>query len=226
MIKNAALIIRKQILKKIKKIKFNKKVSIGRKSEFEGHNFLDSYVEFIDSSIGYGSYIGKNSHINYTSIGRYSCVGTNVDIIAGNHPTKGFVSLHPAFYSMTNYTGIQYTTCQKFNDYKYADDNGKKLVVIGNDVWIGSFVKILNGVKIGDGCVLAAGAIVTKDIPNYAIAGGVPAKILGYRFEKADIEFLCQLKWWDRGEHWILDHYEKFEDIRLLKEVVEKDGSL
>lgn len=70
-------------------------------------------------------------------------------------------------------------------------------IEIGNDVWIGDNVTIKNGVKIGDGAVIGACALVTKDIPPYAIVGGVPAKIIKYRFEEKIINELLELKWWN-----------------------------
>lgn len=70
-------------------------------------------------------------------------------------------------------------------------------VIIGNDVWIGAGVFIKGGIKIGDGAVIAAHAVVTKDVPPYAIVGGVPAKILKYRFTDDVIRKLLDLKWWD-----------------------------
>lgn len=70
-------------------------------------------------------------------------------------------------------------------------------IIIGNDVWIGMRAIVMNGVTIGDGAVIGAGAVVTKDVPPYAIVGGVPAKIIKYRFPKTVIEKLLELKWWE-----------------------------
>ncbi len=70
-------------------------------------------------------------------------------------------------------------------------------VVIGNDVWIGTNVLFLSGVTVGDGAVLAAGAVVAKDVPAYAIAAGVPAEVMKYRFPPDIIQYLLRLKWWD-----------------------------
>jgi serine acetyltransferase len=76
----------------------------------------------------------------------------------------------------------------------------RRKIVIGNDVWIGTRVFIRDGVSIGDGAVIAAGAVVVSDIPPYAIAGGVPAKIIRYRFREAEIEQLLEIKWWEWDE--------------------------
>lgn len=76
----------------------------------------------------------------------------------------------------------------EFEEYAHID--------IGNDVWIGARAIIMDGIKIGHGAVVAANAVVTKDIPPYAIVGGIPAKIIKYRFEPDKIERLIQSEWW------------------------------
>ena len=83
-------------------------------------------------------------------------------------------------------------------------------VVIGNDVWIGANVIILPGIHIGDGAVLAAGAVVTKNIDDYAIVGGVPAKVIRYRFQKEDIIKFQKLQWWNWEIEKIMDNLELF----------------
>jgi virginiamycin A acetyltransferase len=70
-------------------------------------------------------------------------------------------------------------------------------IVIGNDVWIGYEAVILSGVKIGDGAIIGARAVVTKDIPPYTIVGGVPAKVIRKRYDDETIQRFCQIKWWD-----------------------------
>ncbi|MEY0719389.1 CatB-related O-acetyltransferase [Providencia alcalifaciens] len=71
---------------------------------------------------------------------------------------------------------------------------------IGNDVWIGVNSIILDGVKIGNGAIIAAGSVVTKDIPDYAIVGGIPAKIIKYRYPPNEIKILNEISWWDLDE--------------------------
>src|SRR5699024_1473398 len=91
---------------------------------------------------------------------------------------------------------------------------------IGNDVWLGSHVAVLRGVTIGDGAIVASGAVVTKDVPAYAIVGGVPASLIRYRFDEQTIERLQELRWW-RFTPDQLDGVP-FDDIHAAIEVIEK----
>ena len=86
-----------------------------------------------------------------------------------------------------------------FPEYSCIEGNpfGKGDTVVGNDVWIGSDAKIMSGVTIGDGAVVAASALVTKDVPPYMIVGGVPAKAIKARFPREQIDKLLEMKWWD-----------------------------
>lgn len=188
-------------------------------SVFEGRNYLGSRSILINSEMQFGSYIGDNSRFTNTFIGKYSCIASDVAVVLGQHPSSGFVSVHPAFFSVNNsIVRFSYVNKQKYIEQKFADTEKQISVVIGNDVWIGNGVKILEGVTIGDGAIVAAGAVVTKDVPPYAIVGGVPAKVIKYRFSEEDIEFLLNLRWWDKGEDWIRENAEYFEDIELLKQ--------
>ena len=85
--------------------------------------------------------------------------------------------------------------------------------VIGNDVWIGQNAVILPGVTIGRHCVVAAGAVVTKDVPPYAIVGGIPARIIRYRFSDEQIARLEESKWWEKNDEWLQQHAHAFCDI-------------
>ena len=82
----------------------------------------------------------------------------------------------------------------------------------------------MEGVHIGDGAIVAAGALVVKDVPKYAIFGGVPARLIKYRFSGSNIVFLEELKWWEKSQQWIFEHAELFHDIEELKNFVKKRG--
>ena len=203
---------------------FEDNVIIDSFDQFEGMNRLTSDVTFLTSSIGFASYIGNRSIIKNTKIGRYTCIATDVMTVAGSHPTSKFASIHPAFYSTRGQSGFTYVKEDKYSDFQYID--GKFTVVIGNDVWIGSGVKIMEGVTIGDGAVVAAGAIVTKDIPPYAIIGGVPAKIIKYRFDEETIAKLLEIQWWNKNQDWIQAHAEQFENVERFLQVLESENGM
>lgn len=187
-----------------------------RCSVYEGDNYIGTHNYIQNCMIGRGSYIGRDTTIQNAIIGRYTCIGAEVQMISGKHPSREYVSVHPAFYSLNPVAGKSYVSKQKFQETAYADEEGHQ-IIIGNDVWIGQRVTLMEGIKIGDGAIIAAGAVVTKDVPPYSIAGGVPAKETRKRFERDEIEWLLELQWWNKEEAWIKNHAEYFEHIALLR---------
>ena len=204
------------VLLKNKNVKISKAANVTVSSSFEGNNFIGRNSSFT-GKMGVGSYIGSNCHIS-AKIGRFCSVSDNVTTVNGLHPTKDFVSTHPAFYSPTNNTGLSFTEESRFQEFAYADEKAGLAVEIGNDVWIGYGVTILAGVKIGDGAIVAAGAVVTKDVEPYAIVGGVPAKTIKFRFSEKEIEELLKLRWWDKDMDWLKANAGKFSSV---KEVID-----
>lgn len=186
-----------------------------------GRNKIDANSAIYETEVGYGTFVAKGSEIGNSKIGNYSMVGFKA--LLGSHPIHTVASVHPALYSNRAQYGFTYVQKSTYDEYRYVDENLKINIIIGNDVWATGSVQIVQGVTIGDGAVILAGAVVTKSIPPYAIAGGIPAKVLGFRFEKEDIDFLMELKWWDKGEIWIEEHAKYFEDIKYLKEVVKAE---
>lgn len=137
-----------------------------------------------DVSINDYSYVGKYSTIGSALIGKYCSIGPYCNIGPDSHPIS-WISSSPLFYK----------------NYSLQRDSGylepKERPIIGNDVWIGSHVIILKGVTIGDGAVLAAGSVVTKNVEPYSIVGGVPAKHLKFRFEREQIEKIIEKDIWN-----------------------------
>jgi len=185
----------------------------------EGNNKIYGNTHIYKCEIGYGTCIAPKAFFSCCKIGRYCAIGG--DLLIGEHPLHKIASIHPALYSTMGQFGFTYVTKTKFAEHKYVDLDKRYHCIIGNDAWVTSGSKIIEGVIIGDGAVVMTGAIVTKDVPPYAIVGGIPARIIGYRFTPEQISFLLKLKWWDKGEEWIRKHADYFEDIEKLIEMVE-----
>ena len=196
------------------KLLFDNSCRISIHSQFEGMNRLYGKVDF-DGYMGRGSYIAENSIIR-GKIGRYTSIAPCCMVIQGVHPyTYPYVSTSPVFFSLRQQNGYTFTKGQVLEEYKYTEN--RYPVTIGSDCWIGYGVKIIGGVSIGDGAVVLAGAVVTKDIPPYAIVGGVPAKVIRYRYSEEDIAYLLNICWWNRDIEWLRNNTHLFLDIEKLK---------
>lgn len=153
------------------------------------------------------SYISHRSVVSNVNIGKFCSIGPNVQIGMHPHPSKVFISTHPVFYSNDNLS-----CAVSFRDQKIFDDSVPE-TYIGNDVWIGANVIIPGGVKIGTGGIVAAGSVVVKDVPPYAIVGGNPAGIIRYRFSEEQIKVLLDSEWWNWPAEKIRAHVDGFSNF-------------
>jgi len=187
---------------------------------------LDYLASFSNCSFGENVYIGSNSVVSNcsmgsftymshscfvynTKIGKYSSIGPDVKIVLGTHPINKYVSTHPLFYSSVHPPiRIHFLKESKFEEVLN--------VTIGNDVFIGANCIILDGIYVGDGAVIAAGAVVTKNVKPYEIVGGIPAKHIKYRFSTDIINFLLEFKWWDKDIEWIKGNMVLMQNIEEL----------
>ncbi len=155
-------------------------------SQLEEHTRICEGSRLYHSRIEAYSYVSEGSFIAGTTIGRFCSIG-KVKCGRGDHPT-GFVSTSPVFYSTNLQCGIAFTERPLFAE--------RKPITLGHDVLISDNVFIRDGVAIGSGAIVGAGAVVVRDIPPYAVAVGVPAKVVRYRFPPDVIEALLDAGWW------------------------------
>lgn len=193
------------------------KIRLNRGTELEGFNTIHHLVDISSSKIGKASYIGEGSSLPYTKIGRFCSIGVHCQVIIGCHPIEDNVATHPAFYSTLSQAGFHFAEETIFPSSKQAEDNF--VVTIGHGVWLGDYAKILNGVRIGEGAVVAAGALVTKDVAPYSIVGGVPAKEIRKRFSPEDVEFLLKHPWFDLPFEDLEKNYRSFLHIEDYKKL-------
>lgn len=169
------------------------------KSELDDYVFFKHHTTCELSKVGLRSSVGFNSVLRSAVIGKYCSISWFTTVGAVNHhfdtvtthafPVRGRFGLTDVEGSMPEVT-----------------------TTVGNDVWIGCNVVVLPGVTIGDGAVVAAGSIVSKDIPAYAIVAGVPARVIKYRWDEKTIERVSELKWWNWNDEKIKDNLELFTE--------------
>lgn len=159
------------------------------KSEISKKAKINRFVKVFNCTIGDYSYVGSNSELVNVTVGKFCSIASKCSIGLASH-TLNFISTSPIFTLKNNGTGFSWV---KMDITGIANNK----VSIGNDVWIGNKATIIGNVKVGNGAIIGAGAIVTKDVPNYAIVVGVPAKVIKYRFPDDVIEKLNSLEWWN-----------------------------
>lgn len=147
-----------------------------------------------------------NDRVEIEKIGSFCSFGPGSDAL-WNHP-KNFVTTHEFMYNSVH--------CPDITNQKYSWSGINKRYVIGNDVWLGANVLLTNGINIGNGVIAGAGSIITKDVPDYAVVVGNPARIIRYRFTEEQIKQLNEVKWWDWPIEKIQECYDDFEDIEVF----------
>ena len=181
--------------------------SLSRNVHFEKRVTIEQGSHIQCSHIGKYTYINKYCLIDKSteSIGRFCSIAYNVRIGLGSHPVD-WISTHSFVY-----------------DKKYGFNTKNRFVsnektIVGNDVWIGANATILNGVTIGDGAIIGAHSLVTKDVEPYSIVVGVPAKVIRYRFDKDTIQKLLAIKWWNWQDDLIMKKIGTFTNVNSFLE--------
>lgn len=187
-------------------------IKFGKRKQFESKILRLIYSKIYKIDIGmysYGCFTYPDIPTN-TKIGRYCSFGPNIKIFNANHPSE-YIFLHPFMYNTT----LGLTKKESFERTK---------ITIGNDVWIGANVIILPSVKsIGDGVIIGAGSIVTKDLPDYAIAVGNPARIIKYRLSEKTQKLIKNKNIYDINKSEFKYYINNFYDEKDFIELMEKE---
>ena len=174
--------------------------------KYESSTGIKALARLERATVGRCTYIGSMAAAYDCKIGSFCSIARDVYIGGGVHPIE-WVSTSPCFHVKDNATGVYYgnKTFQWFKE-----------TIIGNDVWIGIRAVILPGVKIGDGAVIGAGSIVTKDVGPYEIWAGNPARLIRKRFDDETIRKLLEMKWWEWEDERLLQASPFFDNSKEL----------
>lgn len=180
-----------------------------------------NHCKVFHSSLGDYSYVGKHSSLVYAEVGKFCSIASGTLIGMGTH-TLNKLSTSSVFTEAKNGTGQKWVARKEVEPFRK--------VKVGNDVWIGTRAMVMGGVTIGDGAVVGAGAVVTKDVPPFAIVGGVPAKIIRYRLPEEVVDEVLKHEWWSLPDEQLKEHIQLFQkDIhadmtREYKKMIQING--
>jgi len=170
-----------------------------------------AYVELGDHCIAneteFGDYtylFGQND-VTYAKLGKFNSIATGVRINPVQHPAKERAAAHHFTYRCFHYGFGP-------DDERIIEWRRENRVTTGHDVWIGHNAVVMGDVTVGHGAVIAAGAVVTHDVQPYEIVGGVPAKHIGWRYERELIEAFLRIRWWDWSHEQLKERLKDFDD--------------
>lgn len=173
-----------------------------KNSDIHKTSKIEASSSIVNTTMDKYSFCGYNCEISNCEIGSFVSIADKVIIGGGIHPME-WVSMSPVFYEGRD------SVKKKFSKFK------RKLplkTIIGSDVWIGNNVLIKQGVKIGNGSVIGMGSVVTKDVPDYSIYAGIPAKLIRKRFDDNLITKLLEIEWWNFTEKKMSNYAKYFKN--------------
>jgi phosphonate metabolism protein (transferase hexapeptide repeat family) len=179
---------------------------------------IGARTKIIETTMGDYSYIVNDGDVIYTTIGKFCSIAAQVRINPGNHPMWRASQSHFTYRASAYFDFAQ-------DEASFFDWRRDHQISIGHDVWIGHGVTILAGRKIGTGAVIGSGAVVSKNVDPYSIVAGVPAKVIGYRFPSNIGDRLQALAWWDWDHATLHDRLNDFRSLKI-EEFLEKFESI
>jgi acetyltransferase-like isoleucine patch superfamily enzyme len=176
---------------------------VDKSSTLGEYSVLFRDVALMNSSLGAYSYVQSGSVVCNAEIGKFCSIASGVNIGLPQHSISS-VSSHPVFYLKNTPLPKKFSDQDLFSTIKKT--------VIGHDVWIGQNAIIMTGLNIATGAVIGAGAVVTRDVPAYAVVGGIPARIIKYRFEEKMRSDLLSTKWWEMPDKLLEKNFLLFQN--------------
>jgi len=176
---------------------------------FEENVTVGVETRLTSCKVGRYTYFSNHTFLNNCNVGAFCSIGPNVHAGLGIHPTRQFVTTHPSFYSPN-------PLVHSGNFHKMDQYSDHQPINLGNDIWIGHSSILLDGISVGSGAIIGAGAVVTKDVEPYAVVGGIPARLIRKRFDDHQIDFLLSFRWWEKDDAWLHRYGHLFNDIELF----------
>lgn len=177
-----------------------KNCTLGAYTELGDHCVLEETV------LGDYSYCFGYNDIIYAEIGKFASLATGVRLNPVQHPAYTRAAAHHFTYRCAHYGFGP-------DDDSIVEWRRKSRVTVGHDVWMGHNAIVMGGVTIGNGAVIAAGAVVTHDVQPYEIVGGVPAKHIGWRYGRSIINALQRIRWWNWSHEELAQRVRDFDDV-------------
>lgn len=188
-----------------------------RDSKVGHHCQIQRYCDLLRVQIGNNTIIERNAVLHDVTIGSFCELSWYVGMGGDNHNYK-LPSIHHWYWQ--TYFGFENDE-NSVGKKNFFDKLNSEECTIGNDVWVGSGVTVNRKVHVGNGAILASGCVVTKDVPDYAIVGGAPARIIKFRFDEDTINRLLKIEWWNWSDDVLRENRHLFE-VELCEESLKK----